>query len=126
MGLGREVGERGQLEGCLLLSPSKLRVGGREEKRNAVVGARAYAASCLGDRGAENQRAEQAQGQQLRFDRDLKNEGCIEQREVKEASGGISHSREHMPGEDKEDRKPCRDRAGAAPVSEERPLQKPG
>lgn len=126
MGLGREVGEREQLEGCLPFSPSKPRVGGREEKRNAMVGARAYAASCLGDQGAENHTAEQAQGQQLRFDRDLKNEGCIEQREVKEASGGISHSREHMPGEDKENRKPRWNCADAAPVCEERPLQKPG
>lgn len=58
MGLGREVGEREQLEGCLPFSPSKPRVGGREEKRNAMVGARAYAASCLGDQGAENHTAE--------------------------------------------------------------------
>ena len=79
------------------------RVGGRSEKRDAAF--RAYAAPCLGVRGADNHKAEWAQGQQLRSDRELKNEGLTEQKEGKEASGGISHSREHMLREDKGDRK---------------------
>lgn len=39
---------------------------------------------------------------------------------MKEASGSISHSREHMPGEDKGDRKLSGGQRRCGPVGEER------
>lgn len=45
---------------------------------------------------------------------------------MKEASGGISHLREYMVGEDKGDRKLSGASAGVAPVGEERPRQELG